>query len=246
MRDPAAEGSRFASGAGCKRIEAGSLLPIEVRRRKDRSLLRFEAANGSRRGVRFSSKAWRAEGSGFASISRLAKRVRQDREVRLSIAACPCGKAIGLSRIGGLRRHSFPGSSVFPSGRQAARSGRSRPLRTDRGGQGKAPAFRRTLGTARWVLRRSSSQPLRSGARRKLLRRFGNGERASRPRPCPDSQGTAQASRPGRDPRGSHGGFGHRAVSAHPAGDRVAEAGHRETGTLGAGGNASPHFGFWG
>lgn len=111
MRRPAAEGSRFASSPGCKRIEAGSLLPIEVRQRKDRSLLRFEAANGSRRGVRFSSKVRRAEGSGFASILKLAKRVRQDREVRLSIAACPCGKAVlGLPRIGGLRRHSFPGS----------------------------------------------------------------------------------------------------------------------------------------
>jgi len=67
-RGPAAEGSRFASSPGCKRIEAGSLLPIEVRQRMDRSLLGFEAANGSRREVRFSSKVRRAEGSGFASV----------------------------------------------------------------------------------------------------------------------------------------------------------------------------------
>lgn len=81
--------SRATSGSG--RIEVrldprlqtdrgGELASMsKIRRRKDRSLLRFEAANGSRRGVRFSSKVRWAEGSGFASISRLAKRVRQDR-----------------------------------------------------------------------------------------------------------------------------------------------------------------------
>jgi hypothetical protein len=81
--------SRATSGSG--RIEVrlaprlqtdrgGELASMsKIRRRKDRSLLRFEVANGSRRGVRFSSKVRRAEGSGFASILRFAKRVRQDR-----------------------------------------------------------------------------------------------------------------------------------------------------------------------
>jgi len=201
--DLAAKGRRFAFGrcrerAGCWSVRASAQGPAarkrsllragaakdrgrgvrfscDVRQRKDRGSPRAQAANGSRRGVRFHVEDPAAEGSELASVRgckrvetgsslliegpaggrigvrfdlKLAKRVRHDREVRLSIAACPCGKAIGLARIGGLRRHSFPGSSVFPSGRQAARSGRSRPLRTGRGGRRKAPAFRRTLGTA--------------------------------------------------------------------------------------------------
>jgi hypothetical protein len=64
---PAAEGSELASVRGCERVETGSLLLIEG------------PASG-RIGVRFDL--------------RFAKRVRHDREVRLSTAACPCGKAV--------------------------------------------------------------------------------------------------------------------------------------------------------
>jgi hypothetical protein len=125
--------------------------------------------------------------------------------------------------------------------RQAGRIGRSRPVRTDRRGRW---ALRRPSdpGDGRKGLTPRSAGLFEAERRRELSDGFGNGERAYRPRPCPDPQGTAQASGPGRDPREPETAS---AVPRDPPTQRVMalpRRGDRETGTLGAGGDVSPHF----
>jgi len=161
--DPAAKGRRFAFGrcrerAGCWGVRAS----VEGPAARKRSLLRAGAAKDRGRGVRFSSRDPAAEGSRFASSPgckrvgtgslllivgpaggkigvrfdlRFAKRVRHDREVRLSIAACPGRRAIGACPGRRTAKALVPGKLSLSERGQAARSGRSRPLRTDRGGQ---------------------------------------------------------------------------------------------------------------
>jgi len=192
----AADGSDFEAFALRRRVRRrrkGALLPddaakdrgrgacfsCDVRQRMDRGSLRFEAANGSRGGVRFPSKVRRVEGSGFASMPGSRRGCGWDCKVRLRFRRALAKRRIGLARTGGRRRRSFPGSFGFPSGRQAAKdrafaSGSNRPkAKTDGFGLRPSLGMGRTRASALVHIR-----PFEAERRREPARGFGNGERA--------------------------------------------------------------------
>jgi len=152
---------------------------------------------------------------------------RKARGVRPAVEkARRCGHRGSLrcaAREGGLA-----GGLARSGDRQAVGIGRLRPVRTGRGGRRmlRSPAEPgdgegECLGTLR-------SRPLRGDAAapcKRTARRFGNGNRACRPRPCPRPAGN----RPGL--HGLDGTRGDRrprsrgpSVPTHPAGDGPAEA----------------------
>ena len=113
----AADGPQFEAFALRRRVRRrrkGALLPddaakdrgrgacfsCDVRQRMDRGSLRFEAANGSRGGVRFPSKVRRVEGSGFASMPGSRRGCGWDCKVRLRFRRALAGRRIGLARAG--------------------------------------------------------------------------------------------------------------------------------------------------
>jgi len=183
--------SRFGGGSGGEGRELlllddaakdrgrGACFSCDVRQRMDRGLLRFEAANGSRGGVRFPSKVRRAEGSEFASMPGSRRGCGGDCKVRLRFRRALAKRRIGLARTGGRRRRSFPGSFGFPSGRQAGKdrafaSGSNRPkAKTDGFGLRPSLGMGRTRASALVHIR-----PFEAERRREPARGFGNGERA--------------------------------------------------------------------
>jgi hypothetical protein len=235
------------SGRSCERAEAGSLLPAEVRRRKDRGSPRYEVANGSKRGacssrmirrrrIESSLSGRSCERAEAGSLLPAEVRRRKDRSSlrdeaargrgceRLLSTLCPCGRrGRELAPESGDREGDLSASLLVdgaPGGEDRAFRARFEPTK----GEGVGPRSTPDPGdgTRRGSPRIRPASPESEKAR--AFEGFGNGERADGPRPCPDPQGTAQAFTAWTGPTGTGDGIRCPSVPAHPAGDGRAEA----------------------